>query len=233
MRISSKIGIWLALLLLVVIFSLPAVQASRAMSRMTSSQNNLKRIGVGLSNYNDVYSMLPLGADAGADGQPRNGWQVRLLPFLEGGVFIPIDFNYAWNDPFNAPYFKLRAPVWLVPGVKRVTDENGFALSHYAGNSHLFGIDYGASLGKIPAGGANTILAGEVAGGFSPWGRPANWRDPVRGLTGDQSSFGSDHPAGVQFVMCDGSVRIIERHIDPSVLRALATPAEIERESDD
>lgn len=229
MRISWKIGGCLTLLLLVVIFRLPAVQATRATSRLTGSQNNLKLIGVALSNYNDVYSMLPLGADAGADGQPRNGWQLRLLPYLEGGVFIPIDFNYEWNDPYNAPYFKLRVPVWLVPGVEPITDENGFALSHYAGNSHLFGIDYGASLAKIPNGGASTIFAGEVADGFSPWGRPGNWRDPGTGLTGDQSCFGSVHPAGVQFVMCDGSVRFVERDIDANVLKALATPAELAR----
>lgn len=143
-------------------------------------------------------------------------------------MFIPIDFKYAWNDPFNAPYFKFLVPVWLIPGIKRVTDDDGFALSHFAGNSHVFGIDRGASLGNMRAGASQTILVGEVADGFLPWGRPGNWRDPVTGLDGDQHTFGSRHPAGVQFVMDDGSVRVIDREIDPRVLKKLATAADEE-----
>lgn len=225
MKTRWQFTIYLLFALLVVVFGLPAVQATRAVKRLSVSQNNLKQIGIGLWNYNHSYEMLPPGADTGADGQERHGWQVRLLPYLEGGLYIPIDFNYPWNDPYNAPYYRLRVPIWLIPGVKQVTEEQGFALSHYSGSSHLFGVNRSASLKTLPQGGAQTLLAGEVADGFSPWGRPANCRDPGDGLRGDQTTFGSTHPAGVQFLMADGSVRIIERDIEPSVLKALATSA--------
>jgi hypothetical protein len=37
--------------------------------------------------------------------------------------------------------------------------------------------------------------------------------------------FRSDHVGGVQFVLCDGSVRFINQNIDQSVLSALGTRA--------
>jgi hypothetical protein len=215
-----------------IVLGVPAIQAARAQRRITESQNNLKQIGVGLWSYDQVHGMLPLGADTGTDGRPRHGWQIRLLPYLEGGLFIPIDFDYAWDDPFNAPYFKLRVPIFLIPGVKRITDERGFALSHYAANSHVFGRDRSASLGETPETVSRTILVGEVADGFLPWGQPGNWRDPAAGLGDSPATFGSPHPLGVQFLMGDGSVRFIERGVDQRVLKALAGPAD-EEGSDD
>lgn len=212
-----------------VILGLPAIQAFRAANRMTVSVNNLKQIGCGLQNYDDAFGAAPLGADTGADRMLHHGWQVRVLPFTESLTFYPVDFNYAWDDPFNAPFFRHRCPIWLVPGITQVTDERGFALSHYAGNSHVFGVDRCISLGKIPNGGSNTILVGETADGFVPWGQPGNWRDPVAGLDGGRTTFGSSRHSGIPFVMCDGSVRIVDRKIDPAVLRALAAPADDER----
>lgn len=212
-------------LLALVILGLPAIQAFRAANRITWSQNNLKQIAIGLVNYNDAYAVLPLGADTGPDGKLRHGWQVRVLPFMESLALYPVDFNYTWDDPFNAPFFRFRNPVWLIPGVEPVVDEKGFALSHYSGNSHMFGVDKSTSLKKMSGGGSNVILAGEVAEGFIPWGRPGNWRDPALGLNRDHTTFGSSIPFSVQFVMCDGSVRSISRDIDPGVLKALASGA--------
>lgn len=234
MKTHHTVVLCFVLLLAIIFFSLPAVQAVRARNRMTVSQNNLKQIGMGLWSYHDAYASMPLGADIGGDGQPHHGWQIRLLPFLEATpLYSMVNFKYAWNDPFNAPCFRFHVPVWLIPGIKRVTDDEGFALSHYAGSSHVFGIDHGASLGKMRGGASQTILAGEVAAGFSPWGRPGNCRDPIAGLRGDENTFGSEHPAGIQFVMGDGSVRVIDRNVDPQVLKALATPADDERSGDE
>jgi type II secretory pathway pseudopilin PulG len=47
-------------------------------------------------------------------------------------------------------------------------------------------------------------------------------RPPVPdGSTPQQSQFGSSHPTGCQFVLCDGSVRLIRYDIDPQVHRRL------------
>jgi hypothetical protein len=77
----------------------------------------------------------------------------------------------------------------------------------------------------IPDGLSNTILAGEIAEGFQPWGHPLNWRDPVIGLD-VPGGFGSPHRSGViQLLMADGSVHTVSADVHPAVLRALATPA--------
>jgi hypothetical protein len=72
----------------------------------------------------------------------------------------------------------------------------------------------------------HTILAGEAAGNFQPWGHPDNCRDPGNGIESGPDSFGRPHfPQVAGFVMCDGSVRFLSRNIDPKILKALATPA--------
>lgn len=228
-RTFVKLALWCVALLAMVIFGLPAIQAGRAAYRMSASRNNLKQMGVGIHNYHDVWRVAPLGADQGADGKLHHGWQVRVLTYMEAVALYPVDFNYAWDDPFNAPFFRVRRPVWLIPGNGPVADGHGFALSHYAGNSHVFGADSCVSLKKMAGGGSNTILAGEVADGFVPWGRPDNWRDPALGLNRDRTTFGSPVPSSVQFVMCDGSVRAISPDIDRGVLKTLATSSAVDR----
>ena len=222
MKTRWKVAIWVLLLFALIVLGLPAMQAKRDAERMTSSRNNLKQLGVALHNYHDVFDALPLGGDTGTDGLIHHSWQFRLVPYMEGGVFRPVDDRYAWNDPYNAPYFKLPFSWWLIPGVKQCADNDSFAVSHYAGNAHWFGMDRVFSMKNIRGGASQSVLAGEVADGFAAWGRPGNWRDPAKGLTGREDAFGSAHPAGVQFVMLDGSVRVIQRHVDQRVLRALA-----------
>jgi len=42
-------------------------------------------------------------------------------------------------------------------------------------------------------------------------------------ILNDFSDFGSYHPFGANFVMADGSLRMISDEIDPTVYQALAT----------
>jgi hypothetical protein len=69
-----------------------------------------------------------------------------------------------------------------------------------------------------------TILAGEAAGDYKPWGYPANWRDPALGLHQTPAGFGGPQGPWTQFVFCNGSVHRIKDDIDLDVLRALGTP---------
>jgi hypothetical protein len=72
----------------------------------------------------------------------------------------------------------------------------------------------------------HTILAGEVANGFMPWAQPGNLRDPSLGINKGPTTFG--HPRSsreVHFLMGDGSVKTLREDIDPTILRAFATPA--------
>jgi len=78
---------------------LPAVQSAREASRLSTCQNNLKQIGLGLQNLHDAEGAFPPGTvnsfnninpslsspSPGAGLCGRSGWMQALLPFIEEG----------------------------------------------------------------------------------------------------------------------------------------------------
>jgi hypothetical protein len=196
-------------------------------SNRARSSNNLKQIGLASSNYGvGRQGILPRGGTFDVYGNGLHGWQTFLLPYLEqDDLYRQIDFNLPWHNPRNADVFA--TPVWtyLYPGVEERTDSEDFALSHYASNVRVLGGATGRKIDSITDGLATTILAGEVWANFRPWGYPASWRDPADGIHTTPDSFGS--PANrdnTQFLMADGSVRIVSRRVGRDVLAALSTP---------
>jgi len=147
------------------------------------------------------------------------------LSFL---VYSPpeIDYNRDWDDPANADSFNRLLPLMLNPEFRTVPRRNaaGYGLSHYAGSSHIFDHDMGLRSVDIADGTTNTLMVGEINSNFPAWADPANTRDPSVGL-GVPNGFGGANDGPVLFSNVDGSIRWIDRDIDPSVLRALATPA--------
>jgi prepilin-type processing-associated H-X9-DG protein len=67
------------------------------------------------------------------------------------------------------------------------------------------------------------IRAGEAAD-YKPWGSPANWRDPARGINRTPDGFGSTDPKGANFVFADGGARFLSKDINAQVLKALSAP---------
>ncbi|MBW3540627.1 MAG: DUF1559 domain-containing protein [Planctomycetes bacterium] len=189
------------------------------------SRNNLKQIGLALHTYNDTYRGFPPGGIFDAQGRGQHGWQTMLLPFVEQApLHGKIDFKLPWDAPGNAAWFKTRVEAYQSPEVSELEDAQGFALSHYAGNSHVLRQNHSLRFRDVTDGASNTLLAGEAAGKFRPWGDPQNVRDPWAGINTGPESFG--HPSGGpgQFLLMDGSVRTIDGDISPDVLKALATP---------
>ena len=190
------------------------------------SSNNLKQIGLGFHLYHDAHESFPPGGTFNEFGEMQHGWVTMLLPYLEYG-HLKIDFSAAWDHPNNRQAMQTPVSPVQSPAISQenFTDEEGYALAHYAANCRVVGGGEPLRLSDIPDGQSNTILAGEIVEGFKPWGHPVNWRDPALGLN-VPGGFGSPHAARVtQVLMADGSVRVIPADIDPALLRALATPA--------
>jgi hypothetical protein len=212
--------------LILVALLLPAVQAAREAARRTQSKNNLKMIALALHNYHDTNFAFPPGAIVDKDGREYNGWQTMLLPYVEQlSLYNQVNFNVPWDDPKNRAPMQTQVAVYLAPGINEIKDASGYALSHYVGNSELFRKDRVFRISDIADGSANTILVGEAAGNFKPWGYPENWRDPANGIQAGPDSFGRPNSPAAGFVMCDGSVHFLSAAVDRGVLKALATPA--------
>jgi prepilin-type N-terminal cleavage/methylation domain-containing protein len=76
--VIAIIGILIALLL-------PAVQAAREAARRSQCSNNLKQIGLALSNYENAFGTLPYGGISRSSGYGHSWW-VRILPYVEHGA---------------------------------------------------------------------------------------------------------------------------------------------------
>jgi prepilin-type N-terminal cleavage/methylation domain-containing protein len=110
--VIAIIGVLVALLL-------PAVQFAREAARRMQCANNLKQIGLGLHNYNDINKTMPpalLGSGRWNSAGPANnphlvrnttGW-VMLMPYLEGSNFTSNMnvYNFGMPSSVSNPYGK-------------------------------------------------------------------------------------------------------------------------------
>ncbi|MBS0261537.1 MAG: DUF1559 domain-containing protein [Planctomycetes bacterium] len=174
---------------------------------------------------------------------PCFGWGTSVLPFLEQAVlYNAIDFHKG-PDPkselFQTAIAEFRCPDDLLAETNPIRD--GYGTSNYSGNygetalpgsvevdPRATGILFWNSkigIRDITDGLSNTFLLGErsitSAGGIWPGVRNnQNAGDSVTGCHHTAlpntvlDSFSSKHDGGVNFVMCDGSVRFISNQID-------------------
>jgi len=204
----------------------PAVFQAREAARRSQSKNNLKQIGLAMSNYHDDHKVLPPGGMFDARETPFFGWPVSIMPYMSASPhYNAIEFNVPWNDAKNEGVFRRPYPYYLSPSVAQTVDSQGFVVSHYAANKNVMFANSSMSLAEITDGLAQTILAGEIAEVFRPYAQPGNWRDPALGINAGAESFGRPSGDGVCVLMADGSVRWLTNSIDRHVLRALSTPA--------
>lgn len=208
----------------------PIVESSgRAVARRSQSRNNLKYIGLAVHNYHDQVGTLPPGVTINDRGELLHGWPARLLPYLDSTeLYEQIDFDRPWHDPANAPVFRRSVPPLLLPLMKETHDANGYALSGYAANVHVMGGTGAHAFDEFPAGMSYTILAGEAAGNFQPWGSTSNCRDPLNGINRTPDGFGSNYD-GAQFLFLDARVLFLSENIDSAVLEAISRGQEAPR----
>lgn len=214
------------------------IEIARQNAQRSSLKGGMKLIGIAMHNFHSFDSHFPPGGTMNSDGELLHGWMMPLGPYM-GFYSEEIDYSVAWNKPPNDRVYRCQMDYFLNPMQPGpVFDCDGFGLTHYAANVHLFSIrpadpkhkgrhqqTRGLSMSEISDGVSNTLLFGTVGRNHKPWGHPANVRDPGEGLNQTPTGFGG--PPGqrsAHFVMADGSVREISDKADPRVLNALATP---------
>jgi hypothetical protein len=230
---------------------------ARWAARRAWSMNNLKQIGLaalafseqdrpsstlqtGLGVPFDAKSesmerakSFPPGYTVNSDGELLHGWMTFLLPFLDKqALFDQLDLTLPWDHSHNLNAFKQEVDAFHNPGFlekEANRDHQGLSLTNYAGNVHVLGGVRQLTNADITDGTASTIMAGEIAQRFPPWGRPGNWRDSAKAINRSPLGFGGPWRmhgagAGATFLFLDGSVHFVRETVDPKVLEALGTP---------
>jgi hypothetical protein len=194
-------------------------------ARRADSANNLKQLGLAANMYYNDYNALPPATTFDKNGRALHGWQTMLIPYLEATAFYSrIKFDKPWDHDENRSAFQIKfRTFWAQSGAKDI-DSKGYYLTNYAGNVHALSGDRDRPIQSFPQGSSNVILAGEISTNLKPWGYPLNVRDPKLGLKKSANGFGGPWKSGTQFVMADGSIRIISSNADPEFLQMIAQP---------
>ena len=198
--------------------------------RKQESVRNLRQIDMGTREYLEEAAhaesdgLVWIGPMEDARRQRRHSWMTMILPYVWAYRASPIHYDLPWNAPENSAYFRGVVREYLHPSIGIIRDPRGHALSHYAGNVNLLGKGRTFTYEDLKNGGSNTILAGEVATRFKPWGDPTNLRDPGLGVNVVPDGFGGPSGDGANFLFTDGSVRFLSKSTDPAVLRRLSMP---------
>ena len=133
----------IAILGLLVALLLPAIQKARETSRATACRNNLKQIGLALSNFESTHGSLPKGVEGRFDRNlspvPMYGmsWWPQILPYLEESeVSDALDrvggnIGYVQVNTHNGEVADEFAPsFWLCPSspVPKVITPGGYEI---------------------------------------------------------------------------------------------------------
>lgn len=110
--VIAIVGLLFALLL-------PAVQAAREAARRIQCSNNLKQIGLGMSNYAALFHRLPPGQWwAPCSGCPNVAWSAYFLDWIEEApIAAELNFHAAMDGTQNRGVVSKVIPIYICPSV--------------------------------------------------------------------------------------------------------------------
>ena len=108
----------IAIIAILIALLLPAVQQAREPARRSQCKNNMKKLGLALHNYHDVFRTFPLGQQPGTT---KPNWRVGLLPYLDQApLYNTLDMTsgaFTGNSyaGVNMVLSEFRMPVYACP----------------------------------------------------------------------------------------------------------------------
>ena len=207
---------------------------------------NLRAIGVAMQSYADAHACLPQPVVRTPSGAPGTGWRTTILPFIgRETLYNSYNLDWPWDAPANSTAARTVVGTYLCPAQVapsttpfkvdlllrgprvRSRRADGYALTHYSavtGPNGALRDNEPVRPGRLTGSMGPACLAGEVYLRDWPWACPEDV--PWTGDTHPPYSvlgFDSAHDDVIQLLMADGSVRSVQRDIDPALLRRILT----------
>ncbi len=226
---------------------LPAVQRVRGTAAATACKNNLRQIGLALTQFHYYRGKFPVGCTEWRPTlngpQKQLAWSAYLLPFIEQqNVFERIDFTKPFDHAANAPAAAAVISTYICPSCRRTEPlVSGRGASDYGGmfgeritsaNDPPKGIlihDRAWRIADVIDGTSHTIIVGEDSR-FSDgqWINGRNLFDQAFAINkapAFENDLRSDHPGGAHAAFADGSVHFLRESLALKTLAALCTRA--------
>ena len=238
--VMAIVGLLLGLLL-------PALGALRQAARRLQCQSNLHQLGIGLHAYHTVRGSFPAGGvewrPPGNTTKRQLAWSAFLLPFLDQqSLFASLDLSEPFDSPRNAAGAARIVPVYVCPASLR-----GARLVEGRGPCDYGGIygeritspndppkgtmlyDDPVSLRDVSDGASKTLIVAEDSRfDDGQWINGRNIFDQAFAINAAppfENDIRSEHGAGANGLLCDGSVRFLPETTNLKVLAALCTRA--------
>ena len=232
------IGLVVPLVMLVgIVLLLPGVTTYRWTADISSCRNNLKQIGLGIYNFDEVGDFQPVY------GTPAVSWRVKILPFMDAkSLGTGYDPTQPWDTEPNRQVGMQEPTPYRCSAHREERSVNGLATTDYAlitGPGTIFPTpDTVFDYKRVGDGTSNTIMAVECAGLRIPWIEPrdvdiSRVRMTLNELGADGGSpsvVSSRHtnPSHewhlINVLMADGSVKSFDpEQIDSALVQKMLT----------
>jgi prepilin-type processing-associated H-X9-DG protein len=192
--------------------------------KQLASADNMKQIGLALQNHASSYDGTFLAhANFDKQGRPLLSWRVHTLPFYcNSALYRQFHLDEPWDSLHNKPLGQKTPWEYRTPG--RELPSGLTTYQAVVGKGTMFDGDKGRSLRDVTETNAHTIIAVETDDDHAViWTKPEDWEyDPEHPMAG----LGHAHRGGFNVLMGDGSVRLIDRSVDPDTFKAMLTPAD-------
>lgn len=182
--------------------------------------NNLRQVGLALSNYRDAHGRFPAPAIQGPDGKPLLSWRVALLPYLLGDkLYRSFKLDEPWDSPHNKPLLARMPRVFAPPPPRGQAPGSVTHFRVFVGKGTPFEGGRGPRWEDFSDGPDRTILIVE-ADEAVPWTKPDELPyapdQPLPALgSGPRGSFAA--------LMADSGIRFIPAKRDEVLLRRAIT----------
>lgn len=203
-----------------------ALQAYVASIRL-NSMNNIRQMGLGIMEYEQVYKKLPPRETRSKDGKPLLSWRVHILPYLdEGALWKKFHLDEPWDSPHNASLIPLMPAIFALDDEDAKSGKTRFEMPMLEGGT-WYGNGKQVEMAQMTDGAANTIALVQAPKKYAvTWTKPQELDLTLDTLT--EKIFGDADSTNAMFF--DGSVRKILRSTDPTILKAMITMAGNEKD---